>query len=197
MNRAQCGRDRTHNTTATVGTVRKWETYTSVTATSHHCTAPGSYRWSCSQLVRSEEHTSELQSRPHLVCRLLLEKKNRRTRRYNREAPTGRQPLAPEAFAKSAAASDAAVEKGAAIPWSPPTSRKEERHGVLRHRRNRFHRPLSRRQSAQARRADLRARAQELGEEAHGAAQRLLACDRQAGDRHHRRSRQAEPRHRR
>src|SRR2546422_8006665 len=28
--------------------------------------------------VRSEEHTSELQSRLHLVCRLLLEKKNRR-----------------------------------------------------------------------------------------------------------------------
>src|SRR5690554_7162362 len=27
-------------------------------------------------VVRSEEHTSELQSRPHLVCRLLLEKKN-------------------------------------------------------------------------------------------------------------------------
>src|SRR5690554_7757495 len=26
-------------------------------------------------LCRSEEHTSELQSRPHLVCRLLLEKK--------------------------------------------------------------------------------------------------------------------------
>src|SRR3989442_8634475 len=26
-------------------------------------------------LRRSEEHTSELQSRPHLVCRLLLEKK--------------------------------------------------------------------------------------------------------------------------
>src|SRR3989442_11559621 len=25
--------------------------------------------------ARSEEHTSELQSRPHLVCRLLLEKK--------------------------------------------------------------------------------------------------------------------------
>src|SRR5690554_7467269 len=29
-----------------------------------------------SRLERSEEHTSELQSRPHLVCRLLLEKKN-------------------------------------------------------------------------------------------------------------------------
>src|SRR5690554_7602417 len=27
------------------------------------------------QVERSEEHTSELQSRPHLVCRLLLEKK--------------------------------------------------------------------------------------------------------------------------
>src|SRR2546422_1268536 len=29
--------------------------------------------------TRSEEHTSELQSRLHLVCRLLLEKKNNRT----------------------------------------------------------------------------------------------------------------------
>src|SRR5690554_573164 len=38
---------------------------------------------------RSEEHTSELQSRPHLVCRLLLEKKNK----TNLEAATaiGRQ----------------------------------------------------------------------------------------------------------
>src|SRR5687768_17788465 len=30
---------------------------------------------------RSEEHTSELQSRLHLVCRLLLEKKKKRERR--------------------------------------------------------------------------------------------------------------------
>src|SRR3989442_5473732 len=29
------------------------------------------------QAARSEEHTSELQSRPHLVCRLLLEKKKK------------------------------------------------------------------------------------------------------------------------
>src|SRR5690554_7659084 len=29
------------------------------------------------QTSRSEEHTSELQSRPHLVCRLLLEKKKK------------------------------------------------------------------------------------------------------------------------
>src|SRR5690625_4483355 len=28
-------------------------------------------------MLRSEEHTSELQSRGHLVCRLLLDKKNR------------------------------------------------------------------------------------------------------------------------
>src|SRR5688572_32505200 len=30
-------------------------------------------------LVRSEEHTSELQSQSNLVCRLLLEKKNKKT----------------------------------------------------------------------------------------------------------------------
>src|SRR5690554_7148002 len=29
-------------------------------------------------IYRSEEHTSELQSRPHLVCRLLLEKKKKK-----------------------------------------------------------------------------------------------------------------------
>src|SRR5690554_6257262 len=31
------------------------------------------------KIGRSEEHTSELQSRPHLVCRLLLEKKKKKT----------------------------------------------------------------------------------------------------------------------
>src|SRR5690554_7189265 len=31
-------------------------------------------------IPRSEEHTSELQSRPHLVCRLLLEKKKKQIR---------------------------------------------------------------------------------------------------------------------
>src|SRR5690554_7283749 len=30
---------------------------------------------------RSEEHTSELQSRPHLVCRLLLEKKKKNSKK--------------------------------------------------------------------------------------------------------------------
>src|SRR3712207_8680573 len=33
-------------------------------------------------LVRSEEHTSELQSRQYLVCRLLLEKKKKTIFRY-------------------------------------------------------------------------------------------------------------------
>src|SRR2546422_3732573 len=33
---------------------------------------------------RSEEHTSELQSRLHLVCRLLLEKKKKKLRRSHR-----------------------------------------------------------------------------------------------------------------
>src|SRR5690554_7502684 len=37
----------------------------------------GTQEQGCS--IRSEEHTSELQSRPHLVCRLLLEKKKKTT----------------------------------------------------------------------------------------------------------------------
>src|SRR5690554_7427351 len=32
--------------------------------------------------LRSEEHTSELQSRPHLVCRLLLEKKKKKNKKH-------------------------------------------------------------------------------------------------------------------
>src|SRR5947209_10950690 len=38
--------------------------------------APEEGATSPSRLARSEEHTSELQSRQYLVCRLLLEKKN-------------------------------------------------------------------------------------------------------------------------
>src|SRR5207253_11362657 len=40
-----------------------------------HAASPGSSIHNRSK-ARSEEHTSELQSRGHLVCRLLLEKKN-------------------------------------------------------------------------------------------------------------------------
>src|SRR3712207_7638348 len=45
-------------------------------------------------VVRSEEHTSELQSRQYLVCRLLLEKKHLRprlARRNDRLAPAHQQ----------------------------------------------------------------------------------------------------------
>src|SRR5690554_450401 len=39
---------------------------------------PGNHDAALAESVwRSEEHTSELQSRPHLVCRLLLEKKKK------------------------------------------------------------------------------------------------------------------------
>src|SRR5258707_11822168 len=38
--------------------------------------AAGRFVPSTGRVVRSEEHTSELQSRQYLVCRLLLEKKN-------------------------------------------------------------------------------------------------------------------------
>src|SRR5258708_39099116 len=41
------------------------------------CESNVSSSGSSSGWVRSEEHTSELQSPDHLVCRLLLEKKNR------------------------------------------------------------------------------------------------------------------------
>src|SRR2546422_1937362 len=35
------------------------------------------------RVVRSEEHTSELQSRLHLVCRLLLEKKKKNSKLHH------------------------------------------------------------------------------------------------------------------
>src|SRR5258708_9074501 len=44
-------------------------------------------------VVRSEEHTSELQSPDHLVCRLLLEKKKNNTMIHARR-PTRSRPLA-------------------------------------------------------------------------------------------------------
>src|SRR5436305_6489287 len=49
---------------------------------------------------RSEEHTSELQSRPHLVCRLLLEKKKEYESFYKakRSFHTGPRPQDPPTF---------------------------------------------------------------------------------------------------
>src|SRR5699024_12008970 len=50
-----------------------WEGYFNFTG----FIAGGAQVWLCSLFPRSEEHTSELQSRFDLVCRLLLEKKNK------------------------------------------------------------------------------------------------------------------------
>src|SRR5690554_6991635 len=47
----------------------------------------GSFEFPTMLTRRSEEHTSELQSRPHLVCRLLLEKKKKNTI-YNHNVST-------------------------------------------------------------------------------------------------------------
>src|SRR2546422_4027002 len=43
---------------------------------------------------RSEEHTSELQSRLHLVCRLLLEKKKKKILRHREHTPHKPHPAA-------------------------------------------------------------------------------------------------------
>src|SRR5438552_13752131 len=46
--------------------------------------------------VRSEEHTSELQSPDHLVCRLLLEKKKQNLQHPRATVPANPQPDAPK-----------------------------------------------------------------------------------------------------
>src|SRR2546422_6207292 len=43
------------------------------------------------RVSRSEEHTSELQSRLHLVCRLLLEKKKKNTQLHHASSTNCRQ----------------------------------------------------------------------------------------------------------
>src|SRR5690606_40096729 len=45
---------------------------------------------------RSEEHTSELQSRENLVCRLLLEKKKKKRQSWQRERAVESSPAARE-----------------------------------------------------------------------------------------------------
>src|SRR5436305_11083735 len=52
----------------------RWRRYWSPVRRRAGRTAPSGWRAARAR-SRSEEHTSELQSRPHLVCRLLLEKK--------------------------------------------------------------------------------------------------------------------------
>src|SRR5690606_41761489 len=69
------------------GTLRRTEVFASIS-----CLPPVSHRdpMRLPRLIRSEEHTSELQSRENLVCRLLLEKKKHQT-----TPPTPEQSTAP------------------------------------------------------------------------------------------------------
>src|SRR5438034_4219221 len=49
------------------------------------CISPSASSWGARSAMRSEEHTSELQSHSDLVCRLLLEKKKENNRQRRRE----------------------------------------------------------------------------------------------------------------
>src|SRR5438046_6859771 len=54
-----------------------------VSAIAHAANVVDCLIWSAIALLRSEEHTSELQSLTNLVCRLLLEKKKKDINSYN------------------------------------------------------------------------------------------------------------------
>src|SRR5438046_6387512 len=49
---------------------------------------PGRMTQTILEIIRSEEHTSELQSLTNLVCRLLLEKKNKINKKKNKKNKT-------------------------------------------------------------------------------------------------------------
>src|SRR2546422_2083415 len=56
-----------------------------------HGEIPVAARLAGFRIERSEEHTSELQSRLHLVCRLLLEKKKKTRHDYHADTASNRQ----------------------------------------------------------------------------------------------------------
>src|SRR5579883_3620130 len=56
--------------------------YTTLFRSRHRTAKRPHQRPPCCSLPRSEEHTSELQSRENLVCRLLLEKKKKQKKQY-------------------------------------------------------------------------------------------------------------------
>src|SRR5258708_15243031 len=58
----------------------------------------GVTRVSALRIARSEEHTSELQSPDHLVCRLLLEKKKNTTISHTRVPPLSPHPAPGSSF---------------------------------------------------------------------------------------------------
>src|SRR5258705_9314905 len=70
--------------------------------------------------VRSEEHTSELQSLRHLVCRLLLEKKKKHVRQRCRRAAAGsmHRGLLPLDGAQARAIPSGSIHGAATVPVS-------------------------------------------------------------------------------
>src|SRR5256885_4102323 len=83
MSVAFCGPS--SNTSCRVRCSSEWWASTSRTRPTHCATTPApARRFSSRGRIRSEEHTSELQSPCNLVCRLLLEKKkNKNEKEYN------------------------------------------------------------------------------------------------------------------
>src|SRR2546422_2197358 len=77
---------------------------TSLTISTRHAIRVGPFHGSYTER-RSEEHTSELQSRLHLVCRLLLEKKKNAHRPLPATARSGRPRWRPRRRYASADAS--------------------------------------------------------------------------------------------
>src|SRR5206468_10413678 len=80
---------RSHELAATRGWIRRVEAREPVRAApvteihDRNEQPPGGERHRCEHAARSEEHTSELQSRSDLVCRLLLEKKKNGPNQHN------------------------------------------------------------------------------------------------------------------
>src|SRR5262245_63100197 len=81
---------------------------------------------------RSEEHTSELQSLRHLVCRLLLEKKKQE--KYTRRAPGWREP--PQRPHRLTPSPDhpSCTTPSTIRPRAPPTDRRDPAARAPEHR---------------------------------------------------------------
>src|SRR5438309_3725315 len=77
----------------TCGNVTPWSN--DAATTGYHCPPLASMNAAYTVAKRSEEHTSELQSQFHLVCRLLLEKKKKikTQHKYTSEETYHTQPL--------------------------------------------------------------------------------------------------------
>src|SRR6266436_4117398 len=69
--------DARNNTAVSSSTVRRPKRSLKLPAARFPAIAPQPRQLTAQPSLRSEEHTSELQSRLHLVCRLLLEKKKK------------------------------------------------------------------------------------------------------------------------